>query len=105
MANDPDGPRPGDRAWVTQLRELQDVFDRRIGSAMPPDDGKYQADVEKFFSAHSSDVFSVCLSAVSTATRELETAINLMLFDNSAAIQRDRGRHRPCQMTSQGDWT
>lgn len=89
MANDPDGPRPGDRAWVTLLRELQDVFDRRIGSAMPPDDGKYEADVEKFFSAHSSDVFRVCLSAVSTATRELETAINLMLFDNSDAIQRE----------------
>ena len=89
MANDPDGPRPGDRAWVTQLRELQDVFDRRIGSAMPPDDGSYEADVERFFSAHSSDVFRVCLSAVSTATRELETAINLMLFDNSDAIQRE----------------
>ena len=89
MADDPNGPPPGGSAWQEKVRELQSVFDRRIGPAMPPDDPRHAADVEKFFAALSSDVAGVCFSTVATATNKLESAINLILFDDSDAIRQE----------------
>jgi hypothetical protein len=89
MAEDPNGPNPGDRAWMERLRALQTVFDQRIGAALPGDDGSHAADVEAFFSASSGDASRICLTVVGKATRELEFAINLMMFDDSEAIGRE----------------
>jgi hypothetical protein len=86
MADDPNGPTPGEPAWRERLRALQTVFDQRIGSAMPEDDGSHQADVKAFFSTPSNDASRICFAVVAGATRELESAINLMMFDDSEAI-------------------
>ena len=89
MADDPNGPRPGGNAWQEKVRELQSLFDRRIGPALPPDDPRHAADVEKFLAALSSDVSGVCFSTVAAATNELAGAINLILFDDSDAIRQE----------------
>ena len=44
------------------------------------------ADVEAFFSTPSNDASRICFAVVAKATRELESAINLMMFDDSEAI-------------------
>jgi hypothetical protein len=89
MADDPNGPKPGESAWREKLRALQTAFDQRVGSATTGDDGKYDADIEEFFSRSSSDVSRLCFVVVSKATRQLEGAINLTLFDDSEAIRRE----------------
>jgi hypothetical protein len=89
MADDPNGPKPGESAWREKLRALQTAFDQRVGSATTRDDGKYDADIEEFFSRSSSDVSRLYFVVVSKATRQLEGAINLTLFDDSEAIRRE----------------
>jgi hypothetical protein len=84
--DDPNGPSPGDPAWKERLRALKTVFDQRIGSAVSPDDRSHDTDVEAFFSALSSDASRLCTSVVARATREIESAINLMMFDESQSI-------------------
>ena len=86
MADDPNGPEPGKPAWREKLRALQAVFDQSIGAGMPEGDGRHDADVEAFFSAPSNDASRICFDVVAKAKRELETAINLMMFDDSEAI-------------------
>jgi hypothetical protein len=87
MADDPNGPKPGEAAWREELRALQTVFDQHLGSAMSADDGSHNADVDAFFSAQSNDASRLCFVVVARATRELEGAINLMIFDDSEAIE------------------
>ena len=89
MSEDPEAPSPGDSRWQPRLRELNDTFDRRIGSAVPARDARYAADAEKFFANMSSDVSLVTFSTVSYAVGQIEHAINLVLFDDSDAIRRE----------------
>jgi hypothetical protein len=89
MADDPNGPKPGDAAWREKLRALQTVFDQRLGLAISSDDGRHNADVEMFFSAASNDASRLCFAVVARATGELEGAINLMMFDDREAIGRE----------------
>jgi hypothetical protein len=89
MAEDPNGPSPGERAWQEKKRALETVFDQRVGAAVPRDDGAHRGEVEAFFSARSSDELNVLFAVVSKATRELESGINLMIFDESDVIQRE----------------
>ena len=89
MAEDPNGPSPGERAWQEKKRALETVFDQRVGAAVPRDDGAHRGDVEAFFSARSSDELNVLFAVVSKATHELESGINLMIFDESDVIQRE----------------
>ena len=89
MAEDPNGPSPGERAWQEKKRALETVFDQRVGAAVPRDDGAQRGDVEAFFSARSSDELNVLFAVVSKATHELESGINLMIFDESDVIQRE----------------
>ncbi len=88
-ADDPNGPKPGEPAWKDKMRALQTRFDQRIGSAMPADDGSHDAEADAFFSALSSDASRLLFGVVARATSELEGAINLMVYDNSAAIGRE----------------
>ena len=88
-ADDPNGPKPGEPAWKDKMRALQTRFDQRIGSAMPADDGSHDAEADAFFSALSSDASRLLFGVVARATSELEGAINLMVYDNSAAIERE----------------
>ena len=85
MADDPNGPSPGEPARREKRRALQSIFDQRLGSASP-DDRSHAADVEAFVSALPSEASSLCFGLVARITRELEGAINLMLFDDAEAI-------------------
>jgi hypothetical protein len=89
MSENPDAPSPGDSAWLPKLRELNDVFDRRIGSAVPTRDARYAAEVDTFFAGMSSDVSLVWSSTVSRAVGDIEGAVNLVMFDDSEAIRRE----------------
>lgn len=89
MAENPDGPGPADPGWKEKLRTLQTTFDQRLGTSLAGDDGGHRAEVDKFFSAQSSDLWNMFFTVVSKATRELESGINLTVFDNSDAIQRE----------------
>ena len=89
MSENPDAPSPGDSAWQPKLRELHDLFERRIGSAVPARDARYAAEVEKFFAGMSSDVSLVWYSTVSSAVDDIEHAVNLVMFDDSDAIRRE----------------
>jgi hypothetical protein len=87
--DDPDGPKPGEPGWKEKMRALKTTFDQRIGSAMPADDGSHDAEADAFFSAMASDATRILFGVVERATSELEGAINLMVYDNSAAIGRE----------------
>lgn len=87
--DDPDGPKPGEPAWKEKVRALKTTFDQRIGSAMPADDGSHDAEADAFFSAMASDAVGLLFGVVERATSELEGAINLMVYDNSAVIGRE----------------
>jgi hypothetical protein len=89
MADDPNGPNPGERAWHKKLLALETVFDQRIGVTMPGDYGRNDPDVEAFFSSESRDVSRLCSMVVAKATRELEFGINLTMFDDSEIIRRE----------------
>jgi hypothetical protein len=89
MAGTPNGPEPGQPAWRDKLRTLQTLFDQRIGTTIPPDDGSHKAAVETFFSTPANDGSRICFAAVARATGDLEGAINLMMFDDSQAIGRE----------------
>jgi hypothetical protein len=84
IADDPNGPTPGEPAWRERLHALHTIFDHR--TATPADDGSHDADVEAFFSDPSNDASRICFKVVARATRELEGAINLMMFDHGEAI-------------------
>ena len=87
--DDPDGPKPGEPGWKEKMRALKTTFDQRVGSAMPADDGSHDAEADAFFSAMASDAARILFGVVERATSELESAINLMVYDNSAAIGRE----------------
>ena len=87
MSDDPDGPRVGERAWLEKQRELLTMYDRRTG--VTARDRTYDADVANFFSGPSIDASRVCLSTVAAVTRDIEYAINLMMFDESEAIRHE----------------
>ncbi|AMY09201.1 hypothetical protein LuPra_02414 [Luteitalea pratensis] len=89
MTDDPDGPRAGEPAWREKLKALQTLFDQRIGSALPSADGSDRTAVDAFFSDSSADALRLCSVVIGRATRELEDAINLMMFDNGDAIGRE----------------
>ena len=57
--------------------------------AMPADDGSHDAEADAFFSALSSDASRLLFGVVARATSELEGAINLMVYDNGAAMERE----------------
>ena len=54
---------------------------------MSANDDRHNPDVEAFFSGASNDASSLCFAVVARATRELESAINLMMFDAREAIE------------------
>jgi hypothetical protein len=91
MLGDPNGPKPGERAWMEKQREMRTRFEQRIGSAVPVDDHTHDLELQRFFSLSATSEAGNRLSfeVVETATREIEGAINLMMFEESAAIQRE----------------
>lgn len=90
MTARPDGPAIGSPQSNARMKELGERFDDRIGRSLPPDDGSHKAEVERLATSPAWATLSrVWTSAVSNATRQLDTAMNLMLFDNQAAVDRE----------------
>jgi hypothetical protein len=87
----PNGPAIGSPEWSAHLREMGTRFEERAGADVPADDGTHKADVEKLYAARpTADVLRRIWDAgVDNAIRQLDTAMNLMLFDNQDAIEKD----------------
>jgi hypothetical protein len=85
------GPEIGSAEWSAQLRDMRRRFAERAGSDIPADDPARKADVEKLFAAR--DVREVLRrvwdAGVSTGQRQMNTGLNLMVFDDQQAIERD----------------
>ncbi len=89
MADDPDGPKPGERAWAERLGSLAKTFDKRLGSMMPRDAAR-EADAAKFSSSAPGAVLRNLWSAVvGRATTQIGGAVNLLVFDDCDAIGRE----------------
>jgi hypothetical protein len=90
MTASPDGPAIASPEWNARFRELGRSLDERAGSALPPDDGTHAAEMEKLATGPAGQVLSrLWLFVVSNATRQMNTGMNLMLFDDQAAIERE----------------
>jgi hypothetical protein len=90
MTAKPDGPTAGTPAWQARLKEFGQQFDRRAGAGVPADDPAHGPDVEKLASGPAWRTLSrIWTFALSNATRQIDTAMNLMLFDDQADIERD----------------
>lgn len=90
-ADGPKGPAIGSPEWNAQLKDLQKQFDDRAGTGVPADDPAHKTDVETFFASRDlSEVMRrVWDFGIDNATRQLNTALNLMVFDDQAAIEKD----------------
>ena len=86
----PNGPAIGSKEWNAQIGELGKQFDARAGSTVPADDGTHTAEVEKVITGPAGATLTrIFDGGVSNATRQLNTALNLMMFDERDAIERE----------------
>ena len=89
MADDPNGPKAGERAWAEKSKALTKAFDEGLGSVMPRDQA-HEAEAGKFFSTPEGDLLrQLWRSVVGKAATEIKGAANLLLFDDLAAISRE----------------
>jgi hypothetical protein len=90
MSETPNGPAIASPEWLAQLTALTKTFNETLGAAMPKDDGTHAAELEQMARGPVHSLLQrVCGFAVSNVTRQLQTAINLMLLDDMDAINRD----------------
>jgi len=90
MTARPDGPKIGSPEWNRQLGDLGKQFDASVGATLPPEDGSHKPELEKLATGPIATPLSrIWMFAVSNAQRQLTTALNLMVFDDGAAIDRD----------------
>lgn len=86
----PESPKAGDPAWFADLRELSKRFTERAGPPIPPEDRQHEAEAAAFARDGVGRKFALLwMSVVSKAETSVTGAINLMLFDDRAAIARD----------------
>ena len=90
MAEDPNGPKIGDPAWREQMRALSTLFKDRAGAAFPPDDPARAAEVQQYFGTSDAAAFrNLWNGVVGKIGVKLDGAINLVMFDDREAIQRE----------------
>ncbi len=88
--NDPNAPRPGDPAFLELIKTLRARFEARVAPLLPKDDGTHAAEVLAYFSGPNRQVLSgLWNTVVGKATAKLEGAINLMMFDERAALTKE----------------
>jgi hypothetical protein len=88
--NPSSGPAIGSPEWNQQLHDLGKEFDDRVGPKLPTDDGSHLAEVEALAATPAWSALSRVWSfGVSNGTRQLNTALNLMMFDDQEAIDHD----------------
>jgi hypothetical protein len=89
MADDPNGPNPGERAWMELMASMSKKFDLRLGAVMPRDPA-HEAEAGKMFSTPTGELLrSLWGSVVGKAVSQLKGAVNLALFDDREAIARE----------------
>jgi hypothetical protein len=89
-AGGPNSAAIGSPEWNRQLRDFGKQFEDRIGASMPTDDGTHAAELQKLAAGSVGATMNrLWTYVVSNATRQMKTAINLMLFDEQDAIERD----------------
>jgi hypothetical protein len=89
MSDRPDGPKVGTPEWNTRLGDLGRRFDARVGAGLGTDDGSHAAEVEKLATGPAAALLSrLWMFGISNAQRQLNTALNLMVFDDQAAIDK-----------------
>lgn len=88
VSGDPSEPKVGSPAWSARATALGRVFEERIGPAMPRDERSNNA--RQDLSGPADDnLRSLWYSVVGKAVVDLKGAINLMMFDDRDAIQRE----------------
>jgi hypothetical protein len=90
MTASPDGPAVGSPEWNGLLRGLRATFDERLGPSLPKDDGTHVAELQQLALSPAGQTLSrLWTFVISNATRQLNTAVNLMILDDRVAIDRD----------------
>jgi len=90
MADDPSGPKIGDPAWRDRMRALSTLFKDRAGAAFPPDDPARASEVQQYFGSPDAAAFrNLWNGVVGKIGVKLDGAINLVMFDDREAIQRE----------------
>jgi hypothetical protein len=89
MADDPAGPKPGERGWTERSVSLAKAFDQRMGSVMPRDAAR-EVEAAKFFSTPTGEALRNLWNAVvGEATTQISGAVNRMVFEELEAIVRE----------------
>jgi hypothetical protein len=91
MSSSPREPRYGQPGWTERMTALRRIFDERVsGAAVPREDPAQKADAAKFIGDPiGRKAGQVWTSVVGKASLKADAAINLMLFDDQNAIQRE----------------
>lgn len=90
MAADPNGPRPGQPAWNLAMRDMRKAFDEQVGPSMPKSDGPHEAELTAYRQSSAGQLaMRFWSSVVGRTSAKITGAVNLMLFDDHEAIQRE----------------
>ena len=82
--------KPGDKVWATETRRLALKFEAAIGSGIPRPDPAREKTAAKFRDdAMGTPFHLVWFSALSRAETGIGGMINLIMFDDRAAIERE----------------
>lgn len=82
--------KPGDKAYAMETRRLALKFEEAIGSGIPrPDPAREQTAAKFRDDAMGTPFYLVWSSVLGRAETAIRGGINLMLFDERAAIERD----------------
>jgi len=90
MSGSPREPQYGQPGWMERMTSLRQTFDERVGATVPREDPAQKADAGKFLGEPIGRKGGlVWISVVGRAALRIDGVINLMLFDDQKAIQRD----------------
>lgn len=90
MSSSPREPQFGQPGWTERMTALRKIFDERAGAAVPHEDVAQKTDAAKFIGDPiGRKATQVWMSAVGKAALKIDGVINLMLFDEQNAIQRE----------------
>ncbi len=90
MSSSPREPQYGQPGWTERMTALRKVFDERAGAAVPREDPAQKIDAGKFIGdTIGRKASQVWISVVGRAALKIDGVINLMLFDEQTAIQRE----------------
>jgi hypothetical protein len=90
MSGNPNGPSPGQPEWTKLVGGLRRRFESDIGPAMPADDPTQRPEADKFLGGPLEFPFQkLWMGVIGKAEVAIEGAMNLLLFDDRAAILKD----------------